>query len=412
MRSRTARLTASAMAWIAIGVAAYFLFTTEKQISERRQNLRVFDLRARELATALGDLRAAQQAYVAAGQGLPFWTAKVAALQSETARGVADLRGSAASPDGRSLLMEAGANITELGNVDRRARDYLQSGQPLMAGDVVFSEGGEIAASSSRQVESARLAEHQASDAAEAGLRRRQAAAIGAAVALGVLVIALLAFVSPGGTRDGAGDLSKDVGEGGAAGELMLREQPRLAEQRWSGQATSPTTPSTVPRGSVPMLKAAAELCTEFGRVNDPRDLPKLLARAADVMDASGVVVWLGNTAGADLRPVLAHGYPDDVLARMPTVPRSANNATATAYRSGKLQIVLRRPGESNGAVAAPLLAPEGCVGALTAEILAGSETTDSVQAFAALIAAQLTAVVSTPAAAAPSESSAGRIAG
>ena len=29
---------------------------------------------------------------------------------------------------------EAAANVTEFGNVDRRARDYLQSGQTLMAG--------------------------------------------------------------------------------------------------------------------------------------------------------------------------------------------------------------------------------------------------------------------------------------
>jgi hypothetical protein len=94
---------------------------------------------------------------------------------------------------------------------------------------------------------------------------------------------------------------------------------------------------------------------------------------------------------------VLAHGYPDQVFARMPTVPRSANNAAAAAYRTAALQVVLTRPG-SNGAVVAPLLSPEGCVGALSAEILRGRETADSVQALAAIFAAQLAGMlVGTP---------------
>jgi hypothetical protein len=390
-----------------LGVAGYFLFTTEQHISGRRQNLRAFDQHAREAASALADMRAAQQAYVAAGQGMAFWMPKVAALQEEMTRWVDSLRETALSTDARASLMDAAASITEFGNVDRRARDYLRSGQTLMAGDVVFTEGGATAARAARQVESARIAEHQAFDAAEAGLRRRETIALGAAGAFGVFVMGLLALASPGRSRDEAPAASSGEGTDPAVtrptGELMLRDiEPRTAQA---------TAPQAFPRGSASLLKAAAELCTDFGRVNDPADLPGLLARAADVMDASGLVVWLGNAAGADLRPVLSHGYPDHVLARMPNVPRSADNAAAAAYRTGKLQIVLRRPGGSNGAVVAPLLAAEGCVGALTAEILAGSETTDGVQALAALVAAQLTGVLSGSAAAAPAETPANRIA-
>jgi hypothetical protein len=166
-----------------------------------------------------------------------------------------------------------------------------------------------------------------------------------------------------------------------------------------------------LPRGSVPLLKAAADLCTELSRVNDAGALQRLLARAADIMDARGLVVWIGSTAGADLRPALAHGYPEQVLARMQTVARSADNAAAAAYRTGALQIVLKRPG-SNGAVVAPLLSPEGCVGAFSAEILSGSETADCVQALAAIFAAQLAVVLAGSASATPAaDSVAGRIA-
>jgi GAF domain-containing protein len=75
-------------------------------------------------------------------------------------------------------------------------------------------------------------------------------------------------------------------------------------------------------------------------------------------------------------------------------VPRSADNAAAAAYRSGQLQIVLTRPGVAPGAVVAPLLAPDGCIGALTAEIRDGGETSEGVQALAAIFAAQLAGIV------------------
>ena len=156
-----------------------------------------------------------------------------------------------------------------------------------------------------------------------------------------------------------------------------------------------------------PILKNAATLCTEFARVTSLEDLTSLLGRAAQMLDASGLVVWLGSPTGADLRPVLAHGYNDQALARMPTVPRSANNAAAAAYRSATLQIVLAHPGSSAGAVVAPLLGPDGCIGALSAEIASGGEASEAVQALATLFAAQLAAVLAAPPEAAPAKAAA-----
>jgi GAF domain-containing protein len=78
----------------------------------------------------------------------------------------------------------------------------------------------------------------------------------------------------------------------------------------------------------------------------------------------------------------------------MPTVPRSADNAAAAAYRTGALQIVLSRPGAAGGAVVAPIVSPDGCIGALSAEIAGGGEGSDSVQALATIVAAQLAGVL------------------
>jgi hypothetical protein len=144
------------------------------------------------------------------------------------------------------------------------------------------------------------------------------------------------------------------------------------------------------------VFKAATDVVTDLGRVRDLDELTRVLGRAAEVMDASGLMVWVGSTTGADLRPVLAHGYSPEMIARIPPVPRSADNAAASAYRSGTLQIVLARPGGSSGAVVAPILSAHGCMGALSAEIRSGGETSEGVHALAAIFAAQLASVLAT----------------
>jgi len=155
---------------------------------------------------------------------------------------------------------------------------------------------------------------------------------------------------------------------------------------------------------SQPHLRAAAAICTDFARVRDVADLRNILARAADALDASGLVVWLGTTTGGNLRPVAAHGYPQQLLDRMPSIPKSADNAAAAAYRTGSMQIVLARPGGQSGALVAPLLAPEGCIGSLTAEIKSGGESSDAVQFLAAIFAAQLATVLAASAQAEPAD--------
>jgi hypothetical protein len=375
-----------ALAVIAFASAAFFTVRAEKRIAERRAAFRSFDLHAREATDALADIRAGQQAYVAAGQGIAFWMPKVAATTSAVVLSLNDLRGLAASPAGKTAIDEAAATVDEFGNVDKRARDYLKSGQPLMAGDVVFTEGGQTAATAARQVENARLAEHQALDADEAGVRRLQAYSLAGSAAVALLVIVvLLPAGAAAGTIESAAESTASPARAGISGDLSLRPQSTADD----------FAPFPSARAVSPILRSAAELCTDFGRATSAADLTTLLGRAADMMDASGMVAWLGDTNGGDLRPALAHGYSAQMLARMPAVPRSSNNAAAAAYRTGTLQIVLARPGGSSGAIVAPLLSADGCIGALSAEIQHGGEASESVQALATIFAAQLAGVVS-----------------
>jgi hypothetical protein len=265
--------------------------------------------------------------------------------------------------------------MSEFAGIDKRARDYISSGQQLMAADVIFTEGGTAAAAAARQVDSARVAAHVANDAGQAALRKQQALALGVCALLTALVVLLLVPVRGADADVVHAGLGLDTAEPVRFSQIEARVEAPKA-------------------GPLPELKVAAALVTDLGRVRDAQDFPGLLARAAAMLDASGLMVWMGNAAGADLKPVLAHGYPPHVLARIPPVPRSADNAAAAAYRTGTLQIVLARPGGSAGAVVAPIISVDGCIGALSAEMRDGAEASEELQSLAAIFAAQLANVV------------------
>ena len=376
-----------AAALVAVGAAAFFLFRTEQQIASLKSALRAFDVRTREATDALAELRVGQQAYVAEGQGVVFWMPKVATLHQSVTNTLTALGQSPVSGGTKTALDEAAVTVAEFGNIDRRARDYINGGQQLMAADVIFTEGGDTAATAARQVETARLAEHQAFDVTEASLRKNEALAAGGAAGVAVLVV------------------------------LLLIPRPRVSAAETADTGLSVTSiaprPAVAPAESVPasrnatVLKAAASLATDFGRVRDADEMTRLLGRAATLMDASGIVIWLGSTAGSNLQPILAHGYSPQTVARMPPVPRSADNAAGAAYRTGKMQIVLAHPGGVSGAIVAPILSADGCIGVLSAEIGGGGEASEGVQALATIIAAQLAPVLVEPPAAAAEQKTA-----
>ena len=225
------------------------------------------------------------------------------------------------------------------------------------------------------QISTARTAEQQAADDTEASQRKAEATALGGAAVIGLVAIAGILIAAP-----------KTAAQASPAAEpaTHVKTQPDTA----TGYVTA--------RPAGPVLRAASQLCTDLGRVSDVEELRGLVGRAAELMDASGLIVWMSGPDGNQLVPALSHGYGMDMMSRLPPLARSADNAAATAYRTSQLQIVLARPGASNGAIVAPVLSPDGCVGVISAEIRGGGETSESVQALAAIFAAQLAAVLHT----------------
>ena len=388
---------------VAVGAAAFFLFQTEQQIARLKSTLRAFDLRAREATTALADLRVAQQAYVAEGQGVDFWMPKVASLHESITGTLAVLRQSPLSREASTAVDEAVATVAEFGNIDRRTRDYITGDEKLMAADVIFTEGGEAVANAARQIETARLAEHQAADLAEAVLRKQESLAAGAAASFAVLVVLLL-IPRPRVEVEEPVTTGLSIAPTRAAASVPTTAVPAKAPKAAPAAPRAQALETSVATRHGIALKAAASLATDLGRVRDAEEMTRLLGRAATLMDASGVVIWLGTTTGTELAPMLAHGYGAQALSRMPRVPRSADNAAAAAYRTGQMQIVLARPGGNPGALVAPILAAEGCIGALSAEIQGGGEASESVQALSMIVAAHLATMLADSRPAAESE--------
>ena len=143
------------------------------------------------------------------------------------------------------------------------------------------------------------------------------------------------------------------------------------------------------PAASEPDLLAVAQLCTAFGRIAELPQASPLLREAAGILEAVGLIVWVWDSEGSELRPALAHGYSDRVLAQLPRVGRDADNATAAAFRIAQ-SCVVNGSNLASGALVVPLLTPTGCVGVLAIELQHGREQRDSVRALASIFAAQL----------------------
>src|SRR6476660_4426124 len=124
MKSLAVRLTL-AIAFIVIsGATAYFVWTSESQARRGVDDARAFDQTAIDLDRSVSDLRAAQEAYVAAGQGADFWIEKAAQSLAAMKRRMDSLRSLAATPPAQSAIDNASSALQDFEQMDRRARDY------------------------------------------------------------------------------------------------------------------------------------------------------------------------------------------------------------------------------------------------------------------------------------------------
>lgn len=394
MKSLAVRLTLVGLFVIAVGASAYLFWTGETRARSEAQAALAFDRQAEAVTRAVLELRAAQQAYVAAGQGDQFWANRVTIALASLKDSLNTLRAGATSVQAQTEIEAAIASLQDFEQMDRRARDYARSGQKLLASDLIFADGLETTAGATTALGRARESEGQAHDEGAAGIRRRQLYALGAAAAAALLTVLLLA---PRGAEPAAPVIVQqavpvpDHDEGLDLGAAL--------DEGWSApKKATPERTVAAPVAATPPFDMAgvASLCTELARVVDTRALPAMLERAATVLDASGIVLWISDPDARELSPIITHGYSPQIVARLGTILRDAENATAAAFRTSLVQTV-KTDAVSQGAIAAPLVTPAGCVGVMAAEVRHEGEKDQSKLAAAAIVAAQLATLVGPP---------------
>jgi len=382
MRNVAVRLMIAALFVVACGLAAYLLWINESRARTESQAFSTFESAALTAERSVLELRAAQQAYVAAGQGEPFWIQKTAALTTTLRDAIATFRAAAAVPEAQSAADNAASALQDFEQADRRARDYARSGQKLLASDLIFADGLETTGAIAASIDQARTTEGQARRARLASVHRLELGALGAAAALGIIAVVLLVAVPRRAEVTAAAPVVET--RPAATGAT-----PDPALERGSPPESAPATPAVD-------FTTIATVCAELARVVDTRALPSILERAAAVLDAPGIVLWIADPDGRELSPIVTYGYSQAMVARLGTILSGDENVTASAFRTALMQTV-RTDAVSNGAIAAPLVTPVGCVGVMAAEVRHEGERDSAKLAAAAIVAAQLATLVGPP---------------
>jgi len=381
-----------AVCFIASGIAVYFVWTSETYTRHSADAVRAFDQAAHEAERAVLDVRAAQHAYVAAGQDAQAWIAKAAASVTIVKAQLDYLRAHAVTQQAQGAIDNATSALEDFDQIDRRARDYVRNGQPLLASDAIFADGTESTSAIAGSVEAARASEAAVHADEQAATRRAEAVAIAAAAVVVVVTILLFAFSTPTQTQeaDAGGVTDGDARMMPMNGADWLRAADGAATPARSDTASQPAASSNINFGAV------ASVCADLARVMDTHALPPLLGRAAELLDAPGIVLWIADPDGRELSPIVTHGYSQSMVLRLGTILRDDENATAAALRTSLLQTV-DTDAVSNGAIAAPLVTPGGCVGIMAAEVRHHGEKDPAKLAAASIIAAQLATLVGPP---------------
>ena len=365
MHARSIRITLLILLAGLIG-AGLFL----RQLDRRAADLRAADAdvsaRVARLTDALVDVAAAQHAYITPGQGGDAWFERMAGLVRQLYDETSALGARLHATDAHASVEGLTAGIEALVAADTRVRENLRLGQPLMAADVIFSDSQNTIDTMLARLRDLRAAEAQALDAEHAALANQRWLTMGGVTFLWLGGIALLLWSS--------------------------RRAQGIGSESTSGTPGTLGTPGTKIVAPPVDLGATAALCTDLSRVTSADALPELLGRAATLLDAPGLILWMA--AGEELFAVTAHGYAPQVLARVGPISRKADNATAAAWRDCRT-VAVPAAGDGSAALVAPLFGPDACIGVLAAEVRAGRESDPSVQAVMGLIAAQLSTVVS-----------------
>jgi hypothetical protein len=340
---------------------------------------------ASQALEAVLDLRASLHAYVAPGQGVPFWSRRAQQSIDSLREHLATLDWSLA-PHSKSMA-DALDTVDQLAAAERRARDFARRGETLLAGDVVFTETRDLISALTAHLHDTRNLLDAAYDQRMSSLRREQAILALGALVMWALVAAAFAIPSKPVVEKKPEEWRQELA---TAIKKPIPKDPSLA-------TTPPPPPPVVVQQVVPMgptvptsaVNEVAEICSDLSTLSDIGALSGALGRVAGLLDATGVIVWLATNDGAALAPVASHGFDQKLVSRIGRIPRDSANLTAAAFRENVAR-VSEPTATAPAALAVALCSPSGTVGVLSVELKSNVAADEGRVALATIFAAQL----------------------
>jgi len=366
MQRRGTRIAILCLLFAAGGLAGFVVWSAERDVHRLDRERDTKNATIDALLTSISTIASTQQAYTDYGRRDVGSFTRVSLLVDRITTDAAGLRATRQSTVSSEHLEEFWTALSALMGAESRARERLASGDDAGAAEAVLASGREHVNALGSSLRAFRAAEVQSYQSA------RAAAALRSWVSLGVLGIlwatGLIAFA------------------------VSSRQGP--AEAAAIGRPDRVLDPIPAPIVERPPsidLSAAAALSADLSQLTDQAALPQLLERAANILSARGLIIWMG--AGSELFAVAAHGYDEALLNRIRPIPRHAENVTAAAWRTGEL---ITLPADAGGlaAIVAPLLGPAGCAGVLAAEVSGQRDPNEATQAMTMILASQLAGVL------------------
>jgi hypothetical protein len=351
------------------------------------------DRAAGQALEALLTLQASLHAYVAPGQGVPYWSQRAEQTLDRLREELVALDTAMAAH--RGSLADTLDAVDQLAAAERRSREYARRGETLLAGDVVFTETRGLMSAAIEQVQTARNTLAGIDDARVSALRREQAMLAEGVIAAWALIAALLvppvkevAVKDPHAWRT---DLAETI-------KKPIPKEPEHAAARTKPlEPVEPLEPleplvaakPPLPALSLEALQRVSEVCSDLSTLTDAGALTGALDRAAVALEASGMIVWVAANDGNSLAPVASHGFDEKLVSRIGRLPRESANLTAAAYRDN-IPRVSAATADAPAALAVTLCGPTGAVGVLSVELKPNVAADEARVALATIFAAQL----------------------
>jgi hypothetical protein len=380
MYRRSVRIACLVIGLLATAGVGYRILHDEDALNRERQAEAAALAGVAQTSELLLDVRASLHAYVAPGQGLPFWGKRAQETIDRLRQSLIDL--DQMVPASSGSLGESVAGVEQLAAAESRARTYVSRDEMQLAGDVIFTEVRDILAAATTQVQSVRSGLTREHDRRAAAIRQEQVMLAGAVI---VIWIAIALFLIPTEPKPAV----KDPGQWRSELKESLKKPIPVAPAPETPKALEAPPPVIVPGIEINALREVSEICNDLSALSDPGALEGALARVSTILDATGLIVWIASNDNSTLSPVATQGFDPKLVARIGKIARDSSNLTAAAFRENLAKTSAATP-TAPAALAVPMRSPSGAAGVLSVELKAGQSVDDMKVALAGIVASQL----------------------